>query len=188
MAPKLQVIITATRPGRVGPAFGRWFAHYAKEHGAFDTTLVDLADFNLPVFDEPNHPRMAKYEHEATQKWSDTVKQADAYVFVLPEYNYFPPASFINAFTFLSNEWAYKVAGFVSYAHVSGGTRAVQVAKGLCNGLKMVTPPEGVAIPNFPSHLDANKEFAANDLHKGSAKAMLDEMLKWEGALKPLRG
>ena len=50
------------------------------------------------------------------------------------------------------------------------------------------TPPEGVAIPNFPSHLDANKEFAANDLHKGSAKAMLDEMLKWEGALKPLRG
>lgn len=188
MAPKLHVIITATRPSRVGPTFGRWIAHYAKEHGAFDTTLVDLADFNLPVFDEPHHPRMGKYEQEATRKWSETIKAADAYVFVMPEYNYFPPASFVNAFTFLSQEWAYKVAGFVSYAGVSGGTRAVQIAKGLCNGLKMVTPPEGVAIPNFATQLDANKEFMPNDLNRGSAKAMLDEMLKWDRALKPLRG
>lgn len=188
MAPKLNVVVTATRPGRVGPTFGRWFTNVAREHGAFEPTLVDLAEFDLPVFDEPHHPRMAKYENAHTKAWSESCKAADAFVFVMPEYNYFPPAAFVNAMTYLSQEWAYKVAGFVSYANVSGGTRAVQIAKGLCANLKMVTPPEGVPIPSFPSLLDGNKEFMPNDLHRASAKTMLDEMLKWDNALRTLRG
>jgi NAD(P)H-dependent FMN reductase len=88
VASKLHVIVTSTRPGRVGLAVGRWFTDFAKEHGGFDTTLIDLADFNLPIYDEPMHPRMQKYEHAHTKKWSASVKEADAYAFVLPEYNY----------------------------------------------------------------------------------------------------
>ena len=97
MTLKLQTIICSTRPGRIGPPIGQWFNVYANEQCQFESTLVDLADYNLPVFDEPNHPAMQKYEHEHTLKWSETISKADAYVFVIPEYNFFPPPSFVNA-------------------------------------------------------------------------------------------
>mgnify|MGYP001372356252 CR=1 FL=1 len=74
-----------------------WFHGFAREQGSFDAELVDLADFNLPVYDEPNHPRMQKYEHAHTKAWSASVAKADAYVFVIPEYNFCPPPSFMNA-------------------------------------------------------------------------------------------
>lgn len=64
---KLQIIICSTRPGRIGPAVAEWFHSFAKAQGRFDCELVDLADFNLPVYDEPNHPKMQKYEHEHTR-------------------------------------------------------------------------------------------------------------------------
>ena len=61
MALKLHVIICSTRPGRVGPSVARWFHDFAVQHGRFDASLVDLADFDLPIFDEPNHPATGKY-------------------------------------------------------------------------------------------------------------------------------
>ena len=99
---KLNIIIGSTRPGRVGPKVAHWVEAIAREHGGFEPALIDLADFNLPVFDEPKHPRMQDYVHDHTKAWSASVASGDAYVFVTPEYNYFPPASLINALTFLS--------------------------------------------------------------------------------------
>ncbi len=187
MASKLNVIIASTRPGRVGLGVGRWFESYAREHGGFETELVDLASFNLPVYDEPFHPRMQKYQHAHTKAWSESVKSADAYVFVIPEYNYGPPPSLVNALNYVYLEWNYKVAGFVSYGGVSGGLRSAQLAKQIAATLKLVTPPEGVAIPNVGERLNDAKEFDASDLHKLSAKTLLDEMIKWDRGLKTIR-
>ena len=78
MSLKLHVIICSTRPGRVGPAGARWFHGCARQHGGFDAELVDLADFKLPLYDEPVHPRMQQYEHEHTKRWSASVAAADA--------------------------------------------------------------------------------------------------------------
>ena len=121
MALKLNVIVCSTRPGRVGLSIGRWFEEYAKAHGGFDVSLEDLADYALPVFDEPHHPRLRKYEHAHTKAWSASVESADAFVFVTPEYNFGPPPSLVNAMNYLVLEWHNKVAGFVSYGGVSGG-------------------------------------------------------------------
>src|SRR3546814_275270 len=83
---RLNIIITSTRPGRVGPAVGRWFHAFAQSEGSFDARLVDLADFALPVYDEPHHPRLGKYQHEHTRRWSESVAAADAFALVTPEY------------------------------------------------------------------------------------------------------
>ena len=55
--------------------------------GGFEAALVDLAEFNLPIYDEPKHPVLQQYEHEHTKRWSASVSAADAFVFVTPEYN-----------------------------------------------------------------------------------------------------
>src|ERR1700759_104075 len=129
MALKLQTIIASTRPGRVGPAIGEWFNNFAKAHGQFDAELVDLASFNLPLYDETHHPMRRQYEHEHTKKWSASVNAADAFVFVLPEYNYTPPPSFSNAIVYLYWEWNKKPVAFVSYGGVTAGMRSSQAAR-----------------------------------------------------------
>ncbi|MGE4370912.1 MAG: NADPH-dependent FMN reductase [Burkholderiaceae bacterium] len=187
MSLELHVIVCSTRPGRIGPPIAHWFSRFAAEHGKFNVKLVDLADFNLPVFDEPNHPRLQKYEHDHTKAWSASVNQADAFVFVTPEYNYCPPPSLINALNYLSREWAYKPCGFVSYGGVSGGLRSAQQAKQLVTTLKMMPMPEGVAVPMAWDNLDEQKTFTATDPVRSSAAVMLDELHKWAGALKTLR-
>lgn len=187
MSLKLNVIVCSTRPGRVGMSIGQWFEGYAKAHGGFDVSFVDLADFNLPVFDEPHHPRMKKYEHAHTKAWSASVESADAFVFVTPEYNFGPPPSLVNAMNYLVLEWQNKVAGFVSYGGVSGGLRATQSEKLMMTSFKIMPLPEQVMIPMFPQHLDAEKRFTPNDIHEASAKTMLDELVRWAGALKAMR-
>jgi NAD(P)H-dependent FMN reductase len=188
MALKLHIVIASTRPGRVGPSVARWFEGFASRHGKFDVKLVDLADFGLPVYDEPNHPSLQKYEHEHTRRWAASVAEADAYVFVAPEYNYNPTPALVNALDYVYKEWNYKPCGFVSYGGVSGGLRAAQMAKQLVTTLKMMPMMEGVMVPFVAKMLDEKREFVSNELIDKSAAAMLDELLKWATALKPMRG
>lgn len=188
MALKLNIIIGSTRPGRAGPSVAAWFHDYARAHGAFDATLVDLADFKLPVYDEPRHPRLKQYEHAHTKAWSASVESADAYVFVTPEYNYFAPPALVNALDFVYSEWGRKPAGIVSYGGVSAGLRAAQALKQQLTTLNVMPIAQGVAIPMFSSLIDEDKQLQPNELILASAKSMLDELLVWAEALKPARG
>jgi len=185
---KLQIIVASTRDGRSGHRVGEWFLQQARAHGKFDVELVDLADVNLPLLDEPRHPRFAQYEHSHTKAWSEIVDRADAYVFVTPEYDHAPPASLMNALQFLSREWAYKSAGFVSYGGVSAGTRGVQITKQILTSLKVMPLPETVAVPFFTQHIDKTTgAFDPGPTQAQAATVMLDELLRWTEALQTLR-
>jgi NAD(P)H-dependent FMN reductase len=186
MAPRLHTIITSTRPGRIGPLVGKWFNDFAKKDAKFDAHLVELADFKLPVYDEPHHPMRRQYEHDHTKKWSQSVNAADAFVFVMPEYNYSPPPSFANALDYVFWEWQYKPVAFVTYGGVSGGLRAAQPARLQASTLKMMPIPEGVALPNVFAQLQDGK-FVGNELNEQGAAATLNELVKWADALAPLR-
>ena len=185
---KLEVIVASTRAERKGPLVAAWFLDRARAHGKFDIELVDLAAVNLPVFDEPKHPRLRDYVHAHTKAWSETVARADAYVFVTPEYDFSTPASLVNALQYLLHEWAYKPAGFVSYGGVSAGTRGVQMTKSIVTALKMMPMFEAVAIPFFAHFIKADTgSFEPGETQDKAAVVMLDELLKWATALKPMR-
>lgn len=184
---KLQTIICSTRPGRVGPALAQWFSEFARGKSRFEAELVDLAEFALPVYDEPNHPRLQKYQHDHTRAWSSSVASADAYVFVLPEYNFGPPPSFVNALDYLYNEWNYKPCGFLSYGGVSGGLRSAQLAKQWVTAVKMMPMAEGVMVQMPWTLIGEDGAFTPGKPHQESAEAMLAELHKWAEALKPMR-
>jgi NAD(P)H-dependent FMN reductase len=186
--PQLQIILASTRPGRIGLPVASWFREQALAHGGFEVEWVDLAEWNLPFLDEPHHPRLRQYEHEHTKRWSATVARADAFVFVTPEYNYGAPPSIVNAIDYLNKEWAYKPVGFVSYGGVSGGTRSAQMIKQLVTSLRMMPIPEAVTIPFFTQYIDKESAaFAPEETQATAATAMLDELLRWTGALATLR-
>ncbi|HEY3287841.1 MAG TPA: NAD(P)H-dependent oxidoreductase [Gemmatimonadaceae bacterium] len=185
---RLQVIICSTRPGRKGPAVAAWMTEQAKAHGQFTVELVDLADFNLPILDEVAHPRLGQYEHEHTKRWSESVKRADAYVFVLPEYDFSMPASLLNALQCTYQEWTYKPAAFASYGGESGGLRSVQMTRQVLSTFKVVAMLEAVSIHHVAKRIDAaTGAFLPDEGHPKKAQAMLDELYKWAGALRTLR-
>jgi NAD(P)H-dependent FMN reductase len=186
--PLLQVVLVSTRPGRVGAPVAEWFRDHAVRQNIFDVELVDLAAVNLPLFDEPIHPRLRQYAHEHTRTWSARVARADAFVFVTPEYNHGAPPSLVNAIDYLVHEWAYKPAGFVSYGGAAGGARSVQMTKLMLVALKVVPLPETVLIPFFTTMIDkASGRFAPSDALTAAADTMLTELRRWADALRPLR-
>lgn len=187
MLPRLHIIICSTRPGRICPAIAKWFFNVAVEHKKFETVLIDLADFNLPLYDEPEHPRLRKYHHEHTKAWSKSVDTADAFVFVTPEYNAGPPPPLVNALNYVFLEWNYKAAGFVSYGGVSAGLKAVQIEKQILTTLKIVPIVEAVMIPMVREHFDKEGRFLPNEIHSQSATVMLNELSRWNNALTTLR-
>lgn len=187
--PLLQVIVASTRRNRKGPAVAAWFVDQARRHGGFEVDLVDLAEVGLPLFDEPHHPRLRRYEHDHTRAWSAIIESGDAFVAVTPEYDHGPPASLINALQYLVHEWAYKPIAFVSYGGVSGATRSVQAIKPIATALKMMPMFEMVAVPFFAQYLDEESgTFAPGEIQEKAARTMLDELRRWAVALKPLRG
>lgn len=95
---RLEIIVASTRPGRLRPVIGSWTENLAREHGGFDEVeSVDLAEVGLPFMKEPLHPRLGRYTHQHTRDWSAKVREADAFVFVMPEYNYGYNAELENA-------------------------------------------------------------------------------------------
>jgi NAD(P)H-dependent FMN reductase len=185
--PNLTIIIGSTRPGRAGAPIAQWFAARAKDHGGFDVNVVDLAEVDLPLLDEPNHPRLRQYTHQHTKDWSAIIDAADALVFVTPEYNYGYPASLKNAIDYLHHEWQHKPVGFVSYGGVAAGTRAVQQLKQVVTTLRMLPVFDSVNIPFYNQFLGQDGTFQANAVLDQAAGAMLDELVRTEAALRPLR-
>jgi len=187
MSLKLNVIVTSIRPGRIGPKIGRWVADFAKENSDFEVNLVDLADFELPLLDEPKHPAMQDYQHEHTKRWSAVNADADAYVFVSPEYDYFPAASTVNAIQTLHAEWKRKPVGLVGYGGMSGGVRAMQTTKVLMSAAGMMPLPQEVPIPFVFNFIDEAGSFEPAPEVVQGATGMFAELASWAEALKGAR-
>jgi NAD(P)H-dependent FMN reductase len=184
--PKLTIVIASVREGRAGEAIARWFIERARQHGKFEVQVADLKELNLPILNEPYHPRLKQYVHESTKQWSAIVDGSDAFVFVSAEYNYSTPPALVNALDTVYHEWTYKPVGFVTYGGVSGGLRAMQMTRMMVTGFKMMPMVEAVNIPFFTQFLQ-DGVFKANETHEKSVAPMLDELARWADALKMLR-
>ena len=184
--PKLIVIIGSTRPGRAGLPVAQWFHDRAVKHGGFDVELVDLAEENLPMLDAPHHPRLANYPHQHTEDWSAKIASADAYAFVIPEYNHAITAPVKNAIDYLNREWHHKAIGIVSYGGIAAGTRAAQQLRQVMLALKAVPLLDAVHVP-FVAQFIKDGEFVPNDVLETSATTLLDERVRYTGALSQLR-
>src|SRR4051812_45903877 len=161
--PNLTVVLGSVREGRVCEPIANWFVERARQHGKFDVHVADLKELNLPILNEPHHPRLKKYIHESTKTWSTIVDGSDAFVFVMPEYNYTTAPALVNALDTVYHEWTYKPVGFVSYGGPSGGMRAVQTTKLMVTSFKMVPVMEAVNIPFFQQLLE-NGVFKGNEV------------------------
>ena len=124
---KIAIILGSTRPGRFGKQVADWVLEQTTGREEAEYELVDLADYDLDLLNEPVVPGAAKrqYENPKTVRWGQKMDEFDGFVFVTAEYNHGVPAALKNAFDVLYPEWLHKGAALVSYGS-DGGVRAVE--------------------------------------------------------------
>lgn len=179
------IVTGSTRPGRNNEAVANWVYGVARERRDAEFELVDIADFDLPVLDEPKSPLLGDYSREHTKAWSKRVAAFDAYVFVTPEYNHSTSGALKNAIDYLYREWSNKAAGFVSYGS-AGGVRAVEHLRLIMAELMVATVKAQVALSIF-TDFEQYTKFKPDPRHEREVHIMLDQLVAWGGALKTLR-
>jgi NAD(P)H-dependent FMN reductase len=145
---KIKVILGTTRQRRFGDKPAYWIADEARALSDVDVELLDLRDYPLPFFDEPQSPVWSKgqYSNDAVQRWADRIADGDAFIMVAPEYNHGYPAVLKNAIDSIYPEWANKPIGFVSYGN-AGGARAVEQLRQVVVELQMTPIRTAIHLP-----------------------------------------
>lgn len=179
------IIVGSVRPGRVGLPIALWVREQAEQAG-FEVDFVDLAELDLPLMNEPHHPRLGQYTLPHTIAWSERVSAADAYVFVTPEYNYSFSPALKNALDYLSAEWWRKPVGFVSYGGVSSGTRGVVALAPVLTALGLIRVSANVELP-FGGQQVVDGVFRAGDKESAILAKELQELAALAPALGALR-
>ena len=186
---RVGIIVGSTRPGRKAPAVAQWVHEFASKRGSgggeAEFEIVDIADFDLPLLDEPIPPSMGQYAHEHTKAWAAKIDSFDAFIFVTPEYNHATSGALKNAIDYLYREWNNKAAGFVGYGS-TGGVRAVENLRLIMGELQVADVRAQVALSLFTDFEDFTT-FKPAALHETSLNNLLDQLIAWGTALKGVR-
>ncbi|HWE60070.1 MAG TPA: NAD(P)H-dependent oxidoreductase [Chloroflexota bacterium] len=130
---KLQVIVGSTRETRIADQILPWVRDRTARHGGFELEVLDLRDWPLPMFSE--HAGTLgnfidpPYSASIVKEWNKKIAEADAYLFITPEYNHSVPGVLKNAIdsVFVSFAFRNKPAAFLGYSiGIAAGTRAVE--------------------------------------------------------------
>ena len=123
---QLRIIVSSTRPGRIGPKVAEWVAAQAPGD-AWEVELLDLS--TLPFFDEEDMPKNGNYAKPHTKDWASKVFESDAIVVVTPQYNRSFPAPIKNAIDYLFAEWDSKPIALVGYGWTGASDATADLTK-----------------------------------------------------------
>jgi len=186
---KILVIVGTIREGRSGRKIADWYLKEAvKAAPNMEFELLDVADLNLPLFDQAMPPMMHQYG-EIQKKLAHKIGSADGFVFVTGEYNHSIPGSLKNFLDYIFSEWNYKAAAFVGYGGAASGSRAIEHLIQVMTELKVVSvgsTMNHILIRNIFNAIDESgspiSEFVSGDIGK-----QLKELEWWVNALKSAR-
>ena len=183
---KIKVIVGSSRASRFSEKPAQWIYGEAQKRADLDVELLDLRDYPLPFFEEAMPPGLAKdgYTNPAVVKWRDKIRDGDGFIIVTPEYNHGYPAVLKNALDYTYFAWSRKAVAFVSWGGV-GGARGVEQLRAVTIELDMAPIRHAVHIPNPWFIKDMSGIDTEGNQH--AAKALLDNLTWWTGALKAAR-
>lgn len=183
---KIGIITGSTRPGRNSLQVAQWVKEIADKRGDAEYEIVDLKEFNLPMYAEPISAAYSQdYKTPEAIPWAQKIAELDGYVFITPEYNHGVTSALKNAIDYLYIEWNNKAAGIVSYGS-SGGVRAAESLRIILAELQVASVRTHPAMSLFTDFVDMH-EFKPAGVHEKSVGVMLDQVNAWTNALQPLR-
>ncbi|WP_199173112.1 MULTISPECIES: NADPH-dependent FMN reductase [unclassified Sporosarcina] len=173
------IILGSTREGRVSPQVGAWVKELADQRGDANYTVIDIADYALPLLGESGR------DASGAAAWSEIIAKQDGFVFIVSEYNHSISAALKNALDYLRVEWNDKAAGIVSYGSV-GGARAAEHLRGILSELSIAHVRVHPALSLF-TDFENGTDFKPAAVQAASVEQMLDQVIPWTTALHTIR-
>jgi len=183
---KIGIITGSTRPGRKSIGVAKWVKEIADKRGDAEYEIVDLAEFNLPMYAEPvNAATSQDYKAPEAHPWSKKIAELDGYIFICPEYNHSVTSVLKNAIDYLYYEWNNKAAGIVSYGNV-GGARSTEALRIIMAEVQVATVRAHTAMSIFTDFAKTG-EFQPAPYHEKTVNTMLNQLNAWANALQTVR-
>lgn len=122
--PRISIISASVRTGRNSHRVALYFEKYLKEHNLAETEIIDLMEYNFPIFEERLQFQASPLPK--TLEFAKKIKESEGIIIVTPEYNGGYPASLKNAIDLLLAEWRHKPVGIATVsAGPFAGTQAL---------------------------------------------------------------
>lgn len=182
---KIAIITGSTRPGRINLGVAEWVTELAQQRSDAEFELVDIADYDLPLIDEPLPAAYGQYQNAHTQRWAAKIAEFDGFVFVTGEYNHSVTPALANAISFLNAEWNNKAAGVVGYGSAMG-VRAIEHLRGILSELQ-VAHVQKTGMFSLFTDFENFSTFKPAEQQAASVEPMLDQLVVWTKALETVR-
>lgn len=186
---KIAVILGSIRGVRRGARVAKWLMPQLSKFEGIEFELLDLLDYPLPFYNEPNSPDSLEngYSNEVATKWAAKIGQADGFILITSEYNHAPPAVLKNALDYVYNEWNKKPVTFISYAPgAAAGIRAVEQLREISVELQMAPMQAALHISHVLDTIDGNGKLLKGHYNE-NLKDVIDQLVWWTEALKAAR-
>ena len=190
---KLQVVIGSTRAGRNADSVCRWLVPVVRSRDDFETEILDLRDWPLPMFQETiatvGDFKNPTYSDPSVKRWNTKIAEADAYLIVTPEYNHSVPAVLKNAIdsVFFSFGFRHKPVAFAAYSlGFTGGVRCVEHLSQVMLETDAVAIRTPTLVPIVTNAFDAGGQ-PLNPTLNVALTVMLDDLAWMGNALKTAR-
>ena len=179
---KIQVIIGSVREGRTAIKVARWVQKGFEQLGlnTVQLELVDLKQWDLPIFAGAHPPITGIYDQPKQQEWADKISQADAIIFISPEYNHGYSPALKNALDYLGKEWQGKPAAYIGYG-VTNGSRSIDQIRQVGTQLGLVDSNAVIEIRDIFSR-NKTEEFEPNEFDEKKLTSVLDKLIQYVSA------
>lgn len=184
--PRIALIIGSTRDARFAEKPAQWMLEQAQARTDMDVELVDLKDFDLPLFNEAASNMWMPSSDPKAVAWQEKIAEFDGFIFTVAEYNHALTAALKNALDQAYKEWVRKPFTAIGYGGV-GAARAVEQLRLIGVELQMVPTRNAVHIGGgdfMTVHpMGADKPISEIADHIApSATAALDDLVWWANA------
>jgi NAD(P)H-dependent FMN reductase len=190
--PKIALIIGSTRKTRFADHPAQWMLAQAQKRDDMDVELVDLRDFDLPLFDEMASNLWMPSSDPKAIAWQKKIGAFDGFIFVVAEYNHSITGALKNALDQAYKEWVRKPMTAIAYGSM-GGTRALEHLRSIAVELQMVPTRNAVHIGGadmFKVHPMGGGNGDISQIEAAllpAAKATLDDLVWWANATMAAR-
>lgn len=191
ITPKIAVLVGSTRDSRFADKPAHWLMKHLEARQEMDFELVDLRDFELPLFNELGSSLFVPSQDPNVIKWQEKIAEFDGYIALTTEYNHALPGAIKNALDQAYNEWVRKPMAAMGYGGL-GAARAIEQLRNVSVALQMVPMRNSI-------HLGGSDFFAVSPLGADgeietieanllpSLDAMVEELFWWAKATKAAR-
>ncbi len=174
--PKITILISSIRTGRRSPRVVTYFKKYIETNNLATVEILDLKEYNFPVFDE--RLRFQKEPTEGMLDFSAKIKAAEGILIVTPEYNGGYPPALKNAIDLLYEEWHRKPVAISTVSDGPfGGAQVITSLQFVLWKMRAWTVPAMFPVPKVSETFNETGEPSDQAATDKRAKTFIGELL-----------